>query len=92
MKALRLPSGNHVGDGTPTGSLVTGCASPPPTGRRWSCGGPSPRFETKAMRWPSGLQAGELSAPSFQVRRRGGALPSVGTSQRSPLPLFSSTE
>src|SRR5688572_15962163 len=44
------------------------------------------------MRSPSGLQAGPPSAPGFQVRRRGGALPSEGTSQRSLSPLFSSTE
>src|SRR4028119_130951 len=89
MKAMRLQSSNHLGAWTTTGSLVTGRASPPSTGRMWSWPAPSARRETNAMRLLSGLQTGEESGPSFQVRRRGGALPSVGTSPRTLLDLFS---
>ena len=43
----------------------------------------SSRLAANAMRGLSGLQAGPLSPPLFEVSRRGAALPSAGTIHRS---------
>ncbi len=88
---MRLESGNHFGAITPVGTLVTRRASPPFTGMTYSCAClSSPRLDTNAISSPSGLQAGAESLPASLVSWR--ALPGfVGTSHRSPSPLFLST-
>src|SRR5207245_11245265 len=52
----------------------------------------SSRLVAKARRRLSGLQLAPLSAALLDVRRRGAALPSPGTIQRSDTSFFSSLE
>src|SRR5213076_2013094 len=80
VKAIVFPSGDHAAGDAPLGRSVSCCASPPDNGRRWSCACPS-LGRRQASVAPSGDQRG---APSRgpAVRRRGGDVPSVDTTQR----------
>src|SRR5437773_10243876 len=80
VKAIVFPSGDHAAGDAPLGTSVSCCASPPASGRRWSCGRPS-LGRRNASVVPSGDQRG---APSLgpAVSRRGGEAPSVPTSHR----------
>src|SRR6266508_154895 len=85
VNRIALPSGRHCGLVASVDRRVTRCASPPAVkSSTYTCVASSPsRRALNAMRRLSGLQSTPLSPALVFVRRRGSALPSLGTSQRS---------
>src|SRR6266487_2442172 len=85
VNRIALPSGRHCGLVASVDRRVTRCASPPlAKSSTYTCDWSSPsRRALNAMRRLSGLQSTPPSPPFELVSRRGSALPSVGTSQRS---------
>src|SRR2546425_2646394 len=86
VNRIARPSGRHSGLEAPVEMFVTRWASPPPLrSSTYTCAASSPsRRALNAIRLLSALQSTPLSPPFVLVRRRGSALPSLGTSQRSP--------
>src|SRR6266576_1249863 len=82
---IAFPSGRHCGLVASVDRRVIRCASPPAVkSSTYTCAASSPsRRALNAIRRLSGLQSTPLSPPLVFVRRRGSALPSLGTSQRS---------
>ena len=72
-------SGDHAGWETGPSAVVTGRGSPPSSGARNSCGGPS-RRDVYANQRPSGDQRGD-AALGPAAKRRAGVLPSLGATQ-----------
>src|SRR6266487_2456176 len=85
VNRIALPSGRHCGLVASVDRRVTRCASPPlAKSSTYTCDWSSPsRRAVNANRRLSGLQSTPPSPPFELVSRRGSALPSVGTSQRS---------
>src|SRR6267378_5096801 len=85
VNRIALLSGRHRGLDAPVERLVTRCASPPAVkSSTYTCAASSPsRRALNAIRRLSGLQSTPLSPPLLFVSRRGSALPSSGTIQRS---------
>src|SRR5689334_25364254 len=82
---IALPSGRQRGLDAPVDRFVTRWASPPVArSRTYTCDWSSPsRRALNAIRRLSGLQSMPPSPLFVLVSRRGSALPSLGTSQRS---------
>src|SRR5882762_8023855 len=84
-KRIAFPSGRHCGFVASVDRRVIRCASPPlARSSTYTCDWSSPsRRALNAIRRLSGLQSTPPSPALVFVRRRGSALPSLGTSQRS---------
>src|SRR6266850_915042 len=84
-KRIAFPSGRHCGFVASVDRRVIRCASPPlARSSTYTCVASSPsRLALNAILRLSGLQSTPPSPPLVFVRRRGSALPSLGTSQRS---------
>ena len=87
--AMRRPSGNQRGSITPSGRSVTFSASPPSSGRMWSCGlSVFSLLRTNATRVPSGETRGAVLVASAEVSGRGSKAPLAETIHRRVLPSF----
>src|SRR5438128_12227884 len=87
MYAMRVESGDHAIDSTPSFRSVSLRASPPPLGRTYRFAGvfsSPPRLDANASHLPSGDQRGVVSRRSPDVNRRGSAEPSSGATQIAP--------